>query len=122
VGDALAKVAREALVNVAKHAGPCRVGIRLEVLRERLVLTVVDDGLGVPSPSSGQHGLASLRQLVREQDGALRVVHGEAGGTKVTVSFPLGRSASPSTDQTPSAALASAPMEGREDLASSVSR
>ena len=40
--DALVKVARETLVNAAKHAGPCRVDVRLEVSRrKRLTLEVV---------------------------------------------------------------------------------
>src|SRR5262249_25231690 len=47
VSDAFVKAAREALVNAAKHAGPCRVSVKLEVSRRgRLVLTVADDGIG----------------------------------------------------------------------------
>jgi signal transduction histidine kinase len=89
--DALVKVAREALVNAAKHAGPCTVGVSLELSRrDRLVLTVADDGEGVALTSGEHHhGLASLRRVVRDQGGTLRVGGGRTG-TKVTASMPVG--------------------------------
>jgi signal transduction histidine kinase len=90
-GDALVRVARESLVNVAKHAGPCRVAVTLRVSpRDQLVLSISDDGQG--SATSGgrhHHGLSSLRRLLRDQGGALRVSHGARGGTTVTATIPL---------------------------------
>ncbi len=100
VSDALVKAAREALVNAAKHAGPCRVSITLEISRRnRLVLTVADDGVG-PGPGDGRHrhGLASLRHLLREQGGQLRVAHGQTGGTTVTASVAADSSSRDSAD------------------------
>ncbi|MCW2954930.1 MAG: hypothetical protein JWQ48_4100 [Conexibacter sp.] len=92
VSDTLVKVAREALVNAAKHAGPCRVGVSLEISRrDRVVLTVADDGRGATGPDGlPHHGLISLRRAVREQGGSLRVSRAAGGGTKVTASVPLG--------------------------------
>ena len=89
--DALVKVAREALVNAAKHAGPCTVGVSLDLSRRnRLVLTVVDDGAGVAfADGTHHHGLASLRRVVRDQGGTLRVF-GSQTGTKVTAGMPVG--------------------------------
>ncbi|QEC48127.1 GAF domain-containing protein [Baekduia soli] len=89
--DALVKVARESLVNAAKHAGPCDVVLTLEVpTPDRLVLTVADDGCGrVDDGGAPHHGLASLRRIVSEQGGTLRVVHGPHGGTRVTAGVPL---------------------------------
>jgi len=85
-----AKVAREALVNAAKHAGPCQLALRLRVARrERVLLTVVDDGIGGAGRRREGHGLASLRRAVRRQGGVLRVRVGRTGGTKVTLSLPL---------------------------------
>lgn len=90
--DALAKVAREALVNVAKHAGPCRVSVSLELGKhDRLLLTVADDGFGPRPERPGHgHGLTSLRRLLLDLGGELVVSHGSAGGTTVTMSLPLG--------------------------------
>jgi signal transduction histidine kinase len=94
IGDALVKVARESLVNVAKHAGPCQVAVALELSgRDRLLLTVADDGRGTQAVEGERtrHGLASLRRLVRGEGGNLRVSAGADGGTKVTASLPLAR-------------------------------
>ncbi|MDO8212460.1 GAF domain-containing protein [Conexibacter sp. CPCC 206217] len=95
--DALVKVAREALVNAAKHAGPCHVDVRLELApRDRLRLVVEDDGCGRASAGAAaagdgehHHGLLALRRSIREQDGTLRVTRGHGGGTRVTASVPL---------------------------------
>ncbi|HST38914.1 MAG TPA: GAF domain-containing protein [Conexibacter sp.] len=89
LSDALVKVAREALVNVAKHAGPCRATVRLELVGgERLRLTIEDDGCGhagvVERP---EHGLAALRRTVGEQGGTLRVSARPGGGTRVVASL-----------------------------------
>jgi signal transduction histidine kinase len=86
---ALIKAAREALVNAAKHAGPCRVNVRLELEQGRLVLTISDDGLGTTVPRAGHHhGLASVDRLIRDQGGWTEVRRGEAGGTVVMVGLP----------------------------------
>jgi signal transduction histidine kinase len=89
--DALVKVARESLVNAAKHAGPCRVGVKLEVSRrDRLQLTVSDDGQGIPKAAGRHsHGLESLRRLMRDQGGSLRFCQALTGGAKITASIAL---------------------------------
>ena len=58
--DALIKAAREATVNAAKHAGPCRIRVQLAVTeRRRLLLSVNDDGVGGARDRDGAgHGLA----------------------------------------------------------------
>jgi signal transduction histidine kinase len=91
--DALVRVAREALVNAGKHAGPCRALVRLYPERSRVVLSVLDDGIGASEDEqlggSGGHGLASLHRLVREQGGELRVQSPPAGGVSGEASFPV---------------------------------
>jgi signal transduction histidine kinase len=87
--DVLAKVTREALINAAKHAGPCQLSVRLLLTaRNRVLLAVADDGIGA-RPGADGHGLASLRRAVRRHAGTLRVHVGDTGGTTVTVSLPL---------------------------------
>jgi signal transduction histidine kinase len=89
-GDALLKVAREALVNAAKHAGPCRASVRLDLGRTGAVrLRVIDDGIGTTGSARRGHGLASLRRSLETHGGRLRVRRGSAGGTTVTASLPL---------------------------------
>jgi signal transduction histidine kinase len=92
VGDVVIRAAREALVNAAKHAGRCRVTVRLELdLAGGLRLTIADDGLGALTPRpGGGHGLTAVGQLVLDQGGRMQVEHGDAGGTTVTVTVPVG--------------------------------
>jgi signal transduction histidine kinase len=99
--EALVKVARESLVNAAKHAGPCRVSVLLELTdRDRLLLSIVDDGVGPGgTPSDRGHGLGALRRIVDEHGGCLRIGRGPAGGTKVTASVPV-----PVAESTPATA------------------
>ena len=90
LADLIVKVAREALVNVAKHGGGgCSATVRLNINGDkRLHLTVLDDGVGVGT-SGGGHGLSSLRRELREQGGRLQVRAVPTGGTRVLATVPL---------------------------------
>jgi signal transduction histidine kinase len=86
----IARAAREALVNAAKHAGPCQLAVRVTVTRRgRLLLTVTDGGIGVSDKREDGYGTAALRRAVRRHGGVLRVNPIATGGTKVAVSLPL---------------------------------
>jgi len=89
--EALVRTAREAVVNAIKHAGPCSIAIRLDLSADgRLLLTVADDGAGHPADSSHKgHGLDSLRRVMRDCGGQLRVSTVAQGGTRVMASVPL---------------------------------
>jgi signal transduction histidine kinase len=88
IKDTVARVAREALVNVAKHAGPCQASLRLDVRSDSLVLEIGDDGIGLAAGGEG-HGLASLRRAVARRGGSLVVGGRDGGGTLVAASLPL---------------------------------
>jgi signal transduction histidine kinase len=91
VADMLLKVVREALVNSAKHAGPCRATVRLDLRRSgALRLRVVDDGVGSTGAPGGGHGLGSLRRGLEAHGGTLQLTRGAAGGTTVTASVFAG--------------------------------
>jgi signal transduction histidine kinase len=86
----VARAAREALVNAAKHAGPCQLAVSVSVTRRnRLLLTVTDGGIGMGTAREDGYGTSALRRAVRRQGGLLRVASVPAGGTKVAVSLPL---------------------------------
>jgi signal transduction histidine kinase len=100
--DALVKAGREALVNAAKHAGPCRIRIQLTLTdRDRLLLSVIDDGVGAARRGRGErgHGLVALRRTLDEHGGCLRVGRAPAGGTKVTASIPVARAATEASEE-----------------------
>ena len=86
----VARAAREALVNAAKHAGPCQLAMKVTVTRRnRLLLTVTDGGIGVGSRREDGYGTRALRRAVRRHGGVLRVSAVSTGGTLVAVSLPL---------------------------------
>jgi signal transduction histidine kinase len=88
VRDALLTVVREALVNAAKHAGPCQVSVRLAISgRRRLLVSVSDDGVGIGRGGQG-YGLACLRRVVRAQGGLLRIRPSPSAGAEVLATFP----------------------------------
>ena len=73
MGETVARVVGEALVNTARHAGPSRARVTVRQESSRLRVIVVDDGPApgwTPRPGTGQ-GLRGLRELVEAMGGTL---------------------------------------------------
>lgn len=81
--------AAELLTNAAKHSGARQILVRAASDRDRLVLTVHDDGHGGAVIGAGS-GLAGLTDRVHTVDGTLTVVSPPGGPTMVTVQLPTG--------------------------------
>jgi signal transduction histidine kinase len=79
----------EALANVAKHARATAATVAAAEENGRLVVEVVDDGVGGAS-SDGGSGLRGLVDRVAAVDGELRVESSAGGGTRVTAEIPCG--------------------------------
>ncbi len=88
VGDALYAVAAEALTNVSKHAGPCRVSIVYRLTGDRARLTVADTGRGGADYVAGT-GLVGLADRIEALGGEIDVDSVAGRGTTVTASVPL---------------------------------
>jgi signal transduction histidine kinase len=82
-------VAKEALHNVARHAGATAVRVRLAASSGAIGLTVADDGRGFDA-SAGRsgHGLSSLRERAALLGGTLTVDSQPGGGTRVHLYVP----------------------------------
>jgi signal transduction histidine kinase len=93
-GQHMEQILREALSNTARHAGACRVDVRLVFAADELDLVVDDDGRG-PGPiaecvGDGRHeGVRNMRERARRLGGRLDVMAGPRGGTRVTLAVPL---------------------------------
>jgi two-component system, NarL family, sensor kinase len=92
--DAIFLGAQEALRNVARHAAPHHVEVRVGVADGRARLTVRDDGAGFAADerprSGGQHfGLRLLDDLVAERGGRLEVSSAAGAGTRLTLEVPV---------------------------------
>ncbi|MCP2168927.1 MacS family sensor histidine kinase [Goodfellowiella coeruleoviolacea] len=92
----LTAIAREALSNVDKHAGPdARAWVLLEDLGDEVVLSIRDDGPGIPSgrlavaEAEGRMGVAkSMRGRVVALGGRLDLQTGPGEGTEWEVRVP----------------------------------
>ncbi|MFG3153013.1 sensor histidine kinase [Streptomyces sp. NPDC048219] len=77
----------ELLQNISKHARATAAGVEVWRVEDRLMLQVVDNGVGGAHPSAGS-GLAGLAERLDAVDGIL-VVDSPAGGpTRVTAELP----------------------------------
>ena len=80
---------KEAVNNTARHSRCSRVEIDLRVEGSRLLLTVVDDGVGCDASleSEGQ-GISSMQRRARRLNGMLEITSGTGVGTTVRLSIP----------------------------------
>ncbi|RJK92794.1 GAF domain-containing sensor histidine kinase [Vallicoccus soli] len=83
----LVAVLREALSNVARHAGASAAWVRVDV-GDRIVAEVRDDGVG-PGTSGRRSGLRNLRERAEGLGGSMLVEAVEGGGTRVRWDVPL---------------------------------
>jgi signal transduction histidine kinase len=94
-GDRLVfRVARECLVNIAKHAGAANVQVRLERMERHTVMEISDDGVGFDAaqvlahPPEGHFGLRVMGDLVTEAGGELLVSSAPGAGSRWQLRVP----------------------------------
>lgn len=82
-------VAAEGLTNALRHAGAARLRLTAGCDGDRVVVEVVDDGIGGADPAG--RGLSGLRLRAAEVGGHLTVSPGPDGGTVVRAELPFSR-------------------------------
>ncbi|MBM2616496.1 sensor histidine kinase [Actinoplanes sp. LDG1-06] len=85
---ALYRIAAEALHNAARHAGATRCTVEVAAGAGDVVLTVTDDGRGLPVDYLAGVGHRSMRERSTELGGTLDIGAGPSGGTRVVARFP----------------------------------
>lgn len=89
LAEDLVAVVREALTNVARHAGATRAEVALTVSQDRVELRIADDGRGLGSVER-RSGLENLRVRAAERSGSLSLTTPREGtGTVVVWVAPL---------------------------------
>src|SRR5205807_1637362 len=85
------RVVQEGLVNVLRHAQAERVSIDLRANGQRMVVSVTDDGVGLPAEwrRPGHFGLRGLAERVEHLGGRLRVANHEPHGVSLMAEIPL---------------------------------
>lgn len=85
-------VLKEALHNVARHAGASSAALRFDLADRQLRAEVRDDGRGFAGAAeSAGHGLLNMRARAERIGGQLAVVSAPGAGTSVVLTVPLRR-------------------------------
>lgn len=84
------QVVREALANVARHAGPSHVTVRATNRDGALVVEVADDGVGfTPTAPAVGRGLENVHERAEALSGTIDVTSAPGEGTQLTLTVPL---------------------------------
>jgi signal transduction histidine kinase len=87
-GDHVVAVLSEALTNIARHARAGRAEVVLETDGRELLLTVSDNGVGIPA-GGRRSGLRNLEERAEQLSGSLRTDSPADGGTTLVWRVPL---------------------------------
>jgi len=92
------RIAQESLTNVARHAQAVSVSVQLERSRERLLLTVMDDGVGFDidelrkiATAASALGLRGMEERALAVGGYIEIDSGSGRGTRIRATFPFKR-------------------------------
>jgi signal transduction histidine kinase/uncharacterized protein YqgV (UPF0045/DUF77 family) len=96
LADDVVAVVREGLSNVARHAAATTADVSIVVDDQRVVVTIDDDGTGVPKGAGRSSGTANLRERAARHGGEFQLKGREGGGTRLKWVAIL-----PSTSRTP---------------------
>ncbi|MDH6545354.1 GAF domain-containing sensor histidine kinase [Streptomyces sp. SPB4] len=88
LADHVVAVLGELLSNAARHARATRVGVTLRAARGEIVLTVSDNGTGIPAQGR-RSGLRNLDERARDMDGTFTIESPEEGGSRLVWRAPL---------------------------------
>ncbi|MER6445993.1 histidine kinase [Streptomyces venezuelae] len=91
IADHVVAALGELLSNAARHARATRVGVSLRAGQGEIVLTVSDNGTGIP-PQGRRSGLRNLDERARGVGGTFTAETPEEGGSRLVWRAPLPRS------------------------------
>ena len=86
--DHIASIANEALTNVVRHARAKQVHIGALLENGRLILTIQDDGIGLPKDHHTGYGIRNMRDRARLLGGQLIISIVNGGGTSINLDIP----------------------------------
>ncbi|TPX03024.1 histidine kinase, partial [Schumannella luteola] len=89
LADDVLAVARECLANAARHADASRVEVAVSVDDDLVVVTVDDDGVGLPEGARRASGTRNLEERARLRGGGFELGPRPGGGTRARWSAPV---------------------------------
>ena len=88
----LFRIFQEALTNISRHSSASRVEVEFHHNEEEVVLSIIDNGRGIPEDhavSSGSYGIRGMRERAEQLNGKIKLDIPPGGGFSVTVILPL---------------------------------
>ncbi len=87
----LFRIGQEAITNIARHADASRVILSLQSTVDRIVMSLSDDGCGLPDLDMDNlrtMGIRGMKERATQLGGELRFTKMAEGGTRVILEFP----------------------------------
>jgi signal transduction histidine kinase len=85
------RIALEALANVIRHANASCCEIQLDLTDEAFILTIQDNGAGLPADSQVGVGVSAMRERAAELGGSCVLETRASGGAQVSARLPLAK-------------------------------
>lgn len=87
------RIFQEALTNAVRHARATSVTARISATPARLLIVILDDGVGLPAESSRSHslGLLGMHERARSVGGHVQLRNRRRRGTLVSFVLPLAK-------------------------------
>jgi signal transduction histidine kinase len=89
LADDIVAVVREGLANVVRHARAGRGDVRVEMGDGRLVVTVEDDGVGLPDRIERSSGTGNLADRAAARGGTFQITAADPHGTRLEWAIPF---------------------------------
>jgi PAS domain S-box-containing protein len=90
---AIFRILQETLTNVARHSKARNVKLNLKVLENKVIMHVIDDGIGITNEEMNRpdaFGLLSVKERANFVGGTVRISGTANKGTRIVVTIPMG--------------------------------
>jgi two-component system, NarL family, sensor kinase len=92
IETSLYRITQELLNNIIKHAHASKVAVQLYKVKDKLVMTVEDNGIGFDIAGKGKgngHGLLNIKSRIETVNGKIDFESSETSETVITLSIPI---------------------------------
>jgi two-component system, NarL family, sensor histidine kinase DegS len=91
---AIFRMVQEALNNAGKHSKANRVQIKMEYMKDKILIVVQDDGVGFEQHDKTDRphfGIMGMKERIKLIDGNLQIISAKGQGTRLLFTIPINR-------------------------------